>query len=93
MKNTAIILDCTLRDGGYYTQWDFDRGLVRLYLESMNMLPVEYLEVGYRNPEMEGYYGEYYFCPVSTLQWMKSISNKKLAIILNEKDVRKEQVD
>jgi 4-hydroxy 2-oxovalerate aldolase len=92
MNKLPKILDCTLRDGGYYTQWDFDRDLVRLYLESMNELPIEYLEVGYRNPEMEGYYGEYYFCPVSTLEWMKSISNKKLAIILNEKDVRKEQV-
>lgn len=87
MNNSPKILDCTLRDGGYYTQWDFKRDLVRIYLESMNKLPVEYLEVGYRNPEMEGYYGEYYFCPESTLKWINSISNKKLAIILNEKDV------
>lgn len=93
MKKNPKILDCTLRDGGYYTQWDFDRALVDTYLKAMNQLPVDFLEVGYRNPEMKGYYGEYYFCPVSTLAWMKSITNKRLAIILNEKDIKAEQID
>jgi len=27
------ILDCTLRDGGYYTNWDFDRKLVDTYIK------------------------------------------------------------
>ena len=27
------LLDCTLRDGGYYTNWDFDKNLVRGYLK------------------------------------------------------------
>ena len=26
------ILDCTLRDGGYYTNWDFDDALVTTYI-------------------------------------------------------------
>ena len=29
------ILDCTLRDGGYYTNWDFDKNLVDTYIESL----------------------------------------------------------
>lgn len=87
------ILDCTLRDGGYYTNWDFDREHVKTYLKSFNSLPVEYLEVGYRNPKLKGYNGEYYYCPKKTLQFLKEHSNKKLAIILNEKDIRIEMVD
>ena len=55
------ILDCTLRDGGYYTNWDFDRDLVDNYLNAMNALPIDYLEVGYRSPTLSGYYGEYYY--------------------------------
>jgi 4-hydroxy 2-oxovalerate aldolase len=82
------ILDCTIRDGGYYTNWDFDQNIVNTYLESFNHLPVEYLEVGYRSEAMEDYLGEYFYCPVETLQRLKSISQKKLVIILNEKDVR-----
>jgi len=82
------ILDCTIRDGGYYTNWDFDQDIVKTYLESFNHLPVGYLEVGYRSEAMEDYLGEYFYCPVETLQRLKSISQKKLVIILNEKDVR-----
>ena len=29
------ILDCTLRDGGYYTNWDFDRNLVDTLYQSL----------------------------------------------------------
>ena len=43
------ILDCTLRDGGYYTNWDFSADVVDAYIDAMNQLPIDYLEVGYRN--------------------------------------------
>jgi len=87
------ILDCTIRDGGYYTNWDFDKEVVATYLKTFNSLPVDYLEVGYRNPKLKGYYGEYYFCPPSTLKFLKDNTNKKLVIILNEKDVRVEMIE
>ena len=43
------LLDCTLRDGGYYTNWDFDDTVVDSYIQAMNALPIDYLELGYRN--------------------------------------------
>jgi 4-hydroxy 2-oxovalerate aldolase len=30
------ILDCTIRDGGYYTNWEFDEQLIENYLTSIN---------------------------------------------------------
>ena len=87
------ILDCTLRDGGYYTNWDFDKELVKTYLEALNHLPVDYIEVGYRSPKLEGYYGEYFYCPDYVLKQLSIWSSKKLVIILNEKDVRPEMVN
>jgi 4-hydroxy 2-oxovalerate aldolase len=84
----AKILDCTLRDGGYYTNWDFDSSLVETYVESLNQLPVDYLEVGYRSNKLPGYLGEFFYCPIYVLRELRSKSNKKLAVILNEKDVR-----
>jgi 4-hydroxy 2-oxovalerate aldolase len=87
------ILDCTLRDGGYYTNWDFDKQLVDTYLTAMNNLPVEYLEVGYRSPKLSGYYGEYFYCPDFVLKKLGGLSNKKLVIILNEKDVQVDMVE
>ena len=82
------ILDCTIRDGGYYTTWDFPEHLIDNYLKAFNELPVEYLEVGYRSKQLEGYLGKYFYCPVQVLKELKEKSSKKLAIILNEKDVR-----
>jgi 4-hydroxy 2-oxovalerate aldolase len=54
---------------------------------------VEYLEVGYRSKPMPGYLGEYFYCPLNTLKFLKKYSSKKLAIILNEKDVRAEDAE
>ncbi len=30
-----ILVDCTLRDGGYYNKWDFDKNLVNDYLQAI----------------------------------------------------------
>jgi len=86
------ILDCTLRDGGYYTNWDFEQPLVDTYLKAFNDLPADYLEVGYRSIPLDGYYGEYFYLPVYVMQRLKSLCNKKLVVILNEKDIRPEDV-
>lgn len=86
------ILDCTLRDGGYYTNWDFDKNLVQTYLTSLNDLPIDYIEVGYRSIPIKEYYGKYFYSPVYELQELKRLSNKKLVIIFNEKDIRVEHV-
>ena len=65
------LLDCTIRDGGYYTQWVFLDDIVDHYINSFNHLPVDYLEVGYRSNPLSGYSGKYFYCPVSTLQKLK----------------------
>ncbi len=86
------ILDCTIRDGGYYTNWDFEKSLVDQYIKSTNQLPIDYLEVGYRSISMKGYLGKYFYSPVYELENLKKLSNKKLVIILNEKDIRVEHL-
>jgi 4-hydroxy 2-oxovalerate aldolase len=87
------ILDCTLRDGGYYTNWDFDSQIVEQYLQAMNKLPIDYLEVGYRSKPQEGYLGEYFYLPLYVLNRIKAVTTKKLVVILNEKDVRAEDAE
>ena len=79
------ILDCTLRDGGYYTNWDFSSDVVKTYIETTNKLPVDYLEVGYRNKPTKEYMGKFGYTPVSILKKLRKSSNKKLAVMLNEK--------
>ena len=48
--HTIIILDCTLRDGGYYNNWDFGHELVDLYLKSMGEASIDVVEIGFRSP-------------------------------------------
>ena len=86
------ILDCTLRDGGYYTNWDFEGTIVDSYIRNLNALPIDYIELGYRNKPQTEYLGQFGYCPVSTLQNIRLLSEKKLAIMLNEKDCRPEDL-
>lgn len=80
------ILDCTLRDGGYYTSWDFGKELTKEYFEYINQLPIEYVEVGYRSRLKDEYFGEFFYLPLSTLQNIKKHTSKKIAVMLNAKD-------
>lgn len=79
------ILDCTLRDGGYYTNWDFSKETINSYIKAMNALPIDYLEVGYRNNPHGEYLGKFGYTPVSVLRDLRANCNKKLALMLNEK--------
>ena len=87
------ILDCTIRDGGYYTNWDFSEDVIETYFNSINQLPIDYVEVGYRSLELASYYGKYFYLPEYVMKHLHELSTKKLVIILNEKDVRAENAD
>ena len=87
------LLDCTLRDGGYYTLWDFPSQVVSAYIEAMNKLPIDYLEVGYRNNPSKEYLGEFGYSPVSTLRRLRKDCCKKIVVMLNEKSTRLEDLD
>lgn len=85
--NRLNLLDCSLRDGGYYTSWDFAPAFVDEYLTHLNSLPVDYVELGYRSKQRSGYLGPYFYCPEPILKRAAQVSKKKLAIIINEKEV------
>jgi len=82
------ILDCTLRDGGYYTNWDFDNSVVDVYLESVNQLPIDYIEVGYRNNQQNEYQGKYFYSPIYELERIRKRTSKKVVLILDEKNIK-----
>lgn len=87
------ILDCTLRDGGYYTLWDFSRDVVDEYVRATNILPIDYIEVGYRNNPSSSYLGKYGYTPVYELERLRGISKKKISVMLNEKSTSVDDLD
>jgi 4-hydroxy 2-oxovalerate aldolase len=54
------VLDCTLRDGGYYTNWNFDTALVEEYLATCPGLGIDVVELGYVRFATDGFgpYGQ-----------------------------------
>lgn len=88
----AKILDATLRDGGYYTNWDFKTEIVDAYIKAMNNLPIDYLELGYRNNPNEEYLGKFGYCPISVLKHIRQTCTKKLDVMLNEKSTHPENL-
>ena len=48
MKNKIQILDCTLRDGGYYNNWNFNTNLVNKYFKTIDDAKIDAVELGYR---------------------------------------------
>lgn len=54
-----FILDCTLRDGGYYNNWDFPPEVVSEYLDSVASANIDYVELGLRNFAKQGFYGAF----------------------------------
>ena len=48
-KNQDItVLDCTLRDGGYHNNWNFNKKVVQDYLLVISKLNIDFVELGFR---------------------------------------------
>ena len=43
--NKVKVLDCTLRDGGYYNNWDFSQ-IAQDYLNAMSKSGIKFVELG-----------------------------------------------
>ena len=86
---TPIILDCTLRDGGYYNNWDFNIKFVNKYLQSMSDTGINFVEIGFRRVNLSSYAGE---CAYSTDTFLNKLiipKNVKLGVMINAKEYLK----
>lgn len=66
--NQVKLFDCTLRDGGYVTDWQFTREHVRECYKACLTSGVSYMEIGFRNFDTEinrAKYGDTFFCTES----------------------------
>ena len=86
MKNIKL-LDCTLRDGGYYNAWDFDVDLVEAYLQAMKALEVDYVELGFRFVGADGFKGALAYSTDSYIRGLQVPEGLRLGVMLNASDV------
>lgn len=91
LNNNITLLDCSLRDGGYYNNWDFEENFVALYREKIKSLPIDYIEIGYRNLVQKEYRGKYFYCPLPILDQWTEFSDQ-LVLMLDEINTPIEEV-
>ena len=85
--SSVTILDCTLRDGGYYTDWMFDQELVERYLAAMSSSSVDVVELGFRFGESTRFVGPYGYTTDGWLARLPVLSGAKLAVMCNASDL------
>ena len=86
-KNELKILDCTLRDGGYYNNWDFSSELIEDYFKAMVAAKVEYVELGFRFLKKDIYLGPCAYTTSSFLETLSIPKKLKIGIMINAKDI------
>ena len=82
---TLRILDCTLRDGGYYNNWCFPRELVEEYLQAMAAAGVDIVEIGFRNFPQATFLGPYAYSTDAFLGTLDVPAGLKLAVMVDAK--------
>ena len=82
MKKTTL-LDCTLRDGGYYNNWDFSNELVNEYLKVMSLIGIDYVELGFRSFKSRGFKGPSWYTTDSYIESFKIPKSLKIAVMVN----------
>ena len=88
MNSKAIkILDCTLRDGGYYNDWDFDAEVVSKYLNAMSASSVDVVELGLRQVARNRYLGAHAYLPEFFLSSLDLPSNLRFAFMIDAKTI------
>ena len=78
LEGQIINLDCTLRDGGYYTNWFFSEELVKEYFEAISFAGVDVVEVGYRSNYKDGFKGPFAFTSEYFLRKVATKDNKQV---------------
>ncbi len=81
--NEIIHLDCSLRDGGYYNNWDFSDELINDYLQVLGSINVDFCEVGFRFAKNSGFKGSCAFTSEEFLNSLNIPENLKIAIMIN----------
>lgn len=87
-KKSFQILDCTIRDGGYYTDWNFSDEFLIDYLNACKSAPISIIELGYISNEKDGNGPFYHLSNELLFRARKILGNKKkIFVMINFKEI------
>lgn len=79
-----VVLDCTFRDGGYYTGWHFEDALVLDYLNAMQRSRVNVIEAGYLAPVAQNC-GRFKVDRLDRFNFLPRFESGRYAVMLDSK--------
>ena len=87
MNNIKIpdfdILDCTIRDGGYLNNWDFDKKMVKELCRNLSRTGIDMIEIGFRNIRQKNA-GMWYSVPEEVInELFKDVSGIKISLMID----------
>ena len=86
------ILDCTLRDGGYYNHWDFSPEIVQAYINAMVEAKIDYIELGLRNFTQEGFRGAFAYTTENFLNRLALPEGPTYGVMIDAKTILSAQI-
>ena len=87
--NSLNLLDCTLRDGGYYNNWDFPKNLIQNYLNQISKTRIKYIELGFRNFKQNKPLGLTGYTNDTLLNSLNIPKNLKIGVMINAGEFKK----
>nr|VFJ60522.1 MAG: 4-hydroxy 2-oxovalerate aldolase [Candidatus Kentron sp. DK] len=87
MNTHHFLLDCTLRDGGYYNNWDFEHGLVCDYLGAMKSTCIDFVEIGFRSLQNNSFKGAYAYTTDEFVSSLPIPEGLRLGVMVNAAEV------
>ena len=81
------LLDCTLRDGGYYNNWDFSKDLVNDYLKAISDSGVKYVEIGFRSLKENKLNGPNFFSRDNYIDILNIPKNLNIGVMINISEI------
>ena len=84
------LLDCTLRDGGYYNNWEFNDKLVNSYVSKLRKSKIDVIEIGFRFFSNNSC-GKYGSTKEDLIKKLKFNHNQILAVMINSADLANEK--
>lgn len=85
--NEIKVLDCTLRDGGYYNKWDFSPEIVSSYLNAMAEAKIDYIELGLRNFPKIGFDGPFAYTTETFLKKLDLPEGPTYGVMVDAKTI------
>ena len=80
------VIDCTLRDGGYYNRWQFDDVLVNKYIKAISNSGIDIVEIGFRFLSKDSNLGDIAFSTDRHLLQLSLPKSLQIAVMINAKD-------